>query len=60
MESHGIPGEIQVSEKTYNLLKEKYLLIERGTIEVKDKGKMKTYLVKGKKLTSTKTGNIET
>ena len=48
MESHGIPGEIQISESTYNMLKGKYVCEERGIIEVKGKGPMKTYLLKGK------------
>jgi adenylate cyclase len=38
MESHGIPGSIQV-----------YLFEERGPIQVKGKGKMNCYLLKGKK-----------
>lgn len=49
MESHGIPGEIQVSPPTYELLRAKYLFEERGTIEIKGKGPMKTYLLKGRK-----------
>jgi class 3 adenylate cyclase len=49
MESHGIPGEIQVTESTYNLLKEKYVFEERGEIEVKGKGKLRTFLLKRRK-----------
>jgi adenylate cyclase len=49
MESHGIEGEIQVSEETYEQLKDSYLLKERGSIEVKGKGEMTTYLLIGKK-----------
>lgn len=49
MESHGIPDEIQVTEHTYGILKEKYILKERGAIEVKGKGEMTTYLLVGKK-----------
>ncbi|MBD2295882.1 adenylate/guanylate cyclase domain-containing protein [Anabaena sphaerica FACHB-251] len=45
MESHGIPGCIQVCEASYHLLKENYLLQERGLIEVKGKGEMNTYLL---------------
>ena len=48
MESHGIPGEIQITESTYNMLKGNYVCEERGIIEVKGKGPMKTYLLKGK------------
>ncbi|MEG4629090.1 adenylate/guanylate cyclase domain-containing protein [Microcoleus sp. AR_TQ3_B6] len=49
MESHGLPWRIQASETTYKLLENKYLFQERGIIEVKGKGKMKTYLLMGKK-----------
>ena len=47
MESHGIPGEIQVSEDTYQLLKDKFTFVERGAVEIKGKGQMHTYLLKG-------------
>jgi class 3 adenylate cyclase len=50
MESHGIPGEIQVSQMSYELLKERYIFTERGFIDVKGKGQMKTYLLKGRAL----------
>ncbi|MCP4112816.1 MAG: adenylate/guanylate cyclase domain-containing protein [Desulfobacteraceae bacterium] len=49
MESHGLPGEIQVAEATYQLLKHKYLFEERGMIDVKGKGPMQTYLIKGRR-----------
>ena len=49
MESHGLPGVIQVSESTYECLKEQYLFEERGVIEVKGKGLMTTYLLKEKR-----------
>ena len=48
MESHGVPGEIQVTENTYNLLKNKYNFVQRGKIEIKGKGLMKTYFLKEK------------
>jgi class 3 adenylate cyclase len=48
MESHGIPGAIQVSFATYERLKDKYLFEERGTIDVKGKGEMNTYLLKSR------------
>lgn len=47
MESHGLEGEIQVSETTYQLLKEKYMLKKRGRIQIKGKGEMMTYLLEG-------------
>jgi class 3 adenylate cyclase len=49
MESHGIPDAIQVSETSYNLLKEKYLFEKRGKISIKGKGEMNTYLLLSRK-----------
>ncbi len=49
MESHSLPGKIQISETTYQLLTEDYLVEERGLIEVKGKGLMKTYWLLGAK-----------
>jgi len=34
MESHGIPGEIQVTSTTYEQLKNHFVLLKRGTIAV--------------------------
>jgi class 3 adenylate cyclase len=49
MESTGIPGQIQVSESTANRLRERGFLLEnRGDVEVKGKGKMNTWLLKGR------------
>ncbi|MCC3432631.1 MAG: PAS domain-containing protein [Microcoleus sp. PH2017_04_SCI_O_A] len=52
MESHGIPGSIQVSIYTYELLRDKYEFEERGLIEIKGKGEMRTYFMKGRKTAS--------
>ncbi|TAG52287.1 MAG: PAS domain-containing protein [Oscillatoriales cyanobacterium] len=49
MESHGIPGSIQVSIYTYELLRDKYEFEERGLIEIKGKGEMRTYFMTGRK-----------
>jgi PAS domain S-box-containing protein len=43
MESSGQPGSIQVTEATYERLKNKYVFEKRGTIQVKGKGEMITY-----------------
>lgn len=51
MESHGIPGSIQVTEETYQLLQNRYQFEERGSIEIKGKGMMRTYILVGKKET---------
>lgn len=48
MESHGVAGQIQVTESTFNLLKDKYVFEERGAIEIKGKGEMNTYLLLGR------------
>jgi class 3 adenylate cyclase len=42
MESHGVPGEVQVSETTAELLRGKFALVERGVVDVKGKGPMRT------------------
>lgn len=45
MESHGIPGVIQVTQATYERLSDKYIFKERGIVDVKGKGPMTTYLL---------------
>lgn len=52
MESHGIIGEIQITDSTYQQLRHKYIIEKRGVIEVKGKGDMKTYLLKDRKISS--------
>jgi class 3 adenylate cyclase len=47
MESMSIPGKINISENTYNLVKEKYDCEIRGEFHVKNKGMMKMYFVTG-------------
>jgi class 3 adenylate cyclase len=49
MESHGALGRVQVSESTYELLKDGYLFERRGRIKIKGKGEMTTYFLKGRK-----------
>ncbi|MCL1475458.1 adenylate/guanylate cyclase domain-containing protein [Argonema antarcticum] len=50
MESHGIPGSIQVTASTYQLLRDKYLFEERGRIPIKGKGEMTTYFLMGRRV----------
>ena len=47
MESTGRPGEIQVSEPTYVRLQDLYDFEEVGTVEVKGKGPMRTWILRG-------------
>ena len=49
MESHGVPGAIQVTERAYEQLRESHYLRQRGTIDVKGKGPMTTYLLVGRR-----------
>ena len=48
MESHAAPGTIQVTERAYELLRGRYELRRRGTVEIKGKGPMTTYLLVGR------------
>ncbi len=49
MESHGVPGRIQVTQVAWRCLRDAFVLEERGTIEVKGKGPMKTWFLDGRK-----------
>jgi adenylate cyclase len=49
MESHGIPGTIQVTERARDLLASGFEFDERGIVEIKGKGPMRTYLLIGPK-----------
>jgi guanylate cyclase len=47
MESHGVPGRIQLSEATYELVKDDFVVEPRGVVEVKGKGPMETWFLVG-------------
>jgi class 3 adenylate cyclase len=47
MESHGASGEIHCSERAYLALRDTYAFESRGTIEIKGKGPMATYFLRG-------------
>jgi class 3 adenylate cyclase len=49
MESHGMPGEIQISCSTHDLLQSSHRTVERGTVEVKGKGPVRTWLLTGRR-----------
>ena len=45
MESHGLSGQIQVTEAVYECLREKYDFTPRGEIDVKGKGRLETFFL---------------
>jgi Adenylate and Guanylate cyclase catalytic domain len=45
LESSGVPGEIQVTRDVYEQLKNDFEMTPRGTIKVKGKGEMETFLL---------------
>lgn len=47
MESSGMPGKIQVTEATYQLLKDQYQFVDRGLVPIKGKGELMTYWLIG-------------
>ncbi|NCJ05029.1 adenylate/guanylate cyclase domain-containing protein [Synechococcales cyanobacterium C] len=54
MESQGIPDRIQVTEATYQYLKDQYDFELRAELSVKGRGLMQTYLLVGRKATDLK------
>jgi class 3 adenylate cyclase len=48
MESHGLPGTIQVTERVVQRLDGRYPFEPRGTIEVKGKGLTPTWFLTGR------------
>lgn len=50
MQSHALPDSIQVTEATYQRLRDRFVFENRGTIAVKGRGEMQTYLLTGRKL----------
>jgi class 3 adenylate cyclase len=45
MESHGVPGQIQLTSSTQKVLAGKFQMTRRGMIEVKGKGEMETWFL---------------
>ena len=48
MESHGVPGQIQVTERVVTALRDDYVLEPRGSIEIKGKGPMPTWFLRSR------------
>jgi class 3 adenylate cyclase len=49
MESHALPGTIQITEETAKALEGKYVITPRGEIDIKGKGLMKTFFLEGRR-----------
>jgi adenylate cyclase len=49
MESHGVPDRVQVTERTYRRLSDRYEFEERGEIEVRGRGPMPTWFLTGRR-----------
>ena len=49
LESHGLPGEIQVSGAVFEALRDGFVLEPRGEIEVKGVGRLETWLLKSER-----------
>jgi adenylate cyclase len=47
METHSVPGQIQITSATHDLLKDEFECRPRGTIPVKGKGQMQTWYLVG-------------
>jgi guanylate cyclase len=47
MESHGLPGKIQITRGTYELLKDACICVPRGKVLIKGKGEMETWFLEG-------------
>ena len=45
LESHGVPGQIQISAQTHALLDGRFESVPRGEIEIKGRGPLETWLI---------------
>ncbi len=48
MESHGVAARVQLTEATRRLLSEPFLFEERGVVQIKGKGEMRTWFLSGR------------
>jgi class 3 adenylate cyclase len=49
MESHGVPGKIQVTAAVYEAAKDRFDFQKRGSVIIKGKGAMTTYYLVGRR-----------
>ena len=45
MESHGVPGKIQITQATYEIIKDDFICTPRGKVDIKGKGEMETWFL---------------
>lgn len=53
MESHGLPGQIQLTDTTHEMLADQFHCTERGTIDIKGKGPTHTWLLDTERIAAT-------
>lgn len=49
MESSGVPGKVNISGETYNLVMDRFNCTHRGKVKAKNKGEIDMYIVEGQK-----------
>jgi len=47
MESHGVPGALQITAATHDLIRGRFDCEPRGTVDVRGKGPLQTWVVTG-------------
>lgn len=47
MESNGVPGRIQMASGMHELIKDDFICVPRGLVEIKGKGLMETWFLEG-------------
>jgi len=45
MEQSGVPGKINISQQTYEIVKAVFTCVPRGKVEAKNKGEINMYFV---------------
>jgi len=58
MESYGEGGRIHITSETHLILRDKYEFEDRGIIDVKGKGNMHTYFLKGELIPTASDGSV--
>ena len=56
MESGGVPGSVQVSSATYELIRDDFTCEPRGVVSVKGRGDMETYFLIARRIETPEQG----